>query len=164
MIDYETFARIKHLHEHKGLTAAQITRELALDERTVRRWLAAKQYLPRKAAIRPSKLDPFKATIIRMIESYPYTAQQLWQRLREEGFTGGYTAVKKFVRTVRPKREKAFLTLAFAPGNAPRSIGVPTARSGWAKPLVASVSLSWCSVTAGSSTWSSPSPRPWSIS
>ena len=116
MIDYETFARIKHLHEHKGLTAAQITRELALDERTVRRWLAAKQYVPRKAVIRPSKLDPFKSTIIRLIESYPYTAQQLWQRLREEGFTGGYTAVKKFVRTVRPKREKAFLTLAFAPG------------------------------------------------
>jgi transposase len=116
MIDYETFACIKHLHEHKGLTAAQITRELALDDRTVRRWLAAKQYVPRKAVIRPSKLDPFKATIIRMIESYPYTAQQLWQRLREEGFTGGYTAVKKFVRTARPKREKAFLTLAFAPG------------------------------------------------
>ena len=89
MIDYETFARIKHLHEHKGLTAAQITRELALDERTVRRWLAAKQYVPRKAVIRPSKLDPFKSTIIRLIESYPYTAQQLWQRLREEGFTGG---------------------------------------------------------------------------
>ena len=116
MIAYETFARIKHLHEHKGLTAAQITRELRLDDRTVRRWLAAKQYLPRKAVIRPSKLDPFKDKIIRMIESYPYTAQQVYQRLREEGFPGGYTAVKKFVRKVRPKREKAFLTLAFAPG------------------------------------------------
>ena len=116
MIDYETYARIKHLHEQKGLTAPQITRELNLDDRTVRRWLAAKQYVPRKAVIRPSMLDPFKSTIIRMIESYPYTAQQLWQRLREEGFTGGYTAVKKFVRTVRPKREKAYLTLAFAPG------------------------------------------------
>jgi transposase len=51
-----------------------------------------------------------------MIESYPYTAQQVLQRLREEGFTGGYTVVKKLVRKVRPKREKAYLTLAFAPG------------------------------------------------
>ena len=116
MIDYETFARIKHLHEQKGLTPAQITRELGLDDRTVRRWLAAKQFVPRKAVIRPSKLDPFKTTVIKMIESYPYTAQQIYQRRQEEGFTGGYTAVKKFVRKVRPKREKAYLTLAFAPG------------------------------------------------
>ena len=116
MIDYETFARIKHLHEQKGLTPAQITRELGLDDRTVRRWLAAKQFVPRKAVIRPSKLDPFKTTVIKMIESYPYTAQQIYQRLQEEGFPGGYTAVKKFVRKVLPKREKAYLTLAFAPG------------------------------------------------
>lgn len=116
MIDYETFARIKHLQEQKGLTAAQIARELCLDERTVRRKLDAKQFLPRKTVIRPSKLDPFKDTVVKMVESYPYSAIQIYQRLREEGFAGGYTAVKKFVRKVRPKREKAYLTLAFAPG------------------------------------------------
>ena len=116
MIDYATYARLRHLQEDKGLTPTQIARELGLDERTVRRWLAAKQFLPRKAVDRSSKLDPFKDTVIRMIESYPYSAQQVLQRLREEGFTGGYTIVKQFVRKVRPKRTKAFLTLAFAPG------------------------------------------------
>ena len=116
MIDYETFSRIKHLHELKGLSAAQISRELCLDERTVRRRLDAKQFLPRKSVQRPSKLDPFKDTVVKMVECYPYSASQIHQRLREEGFTGGYTAVKKFVRKVRPKREKVYLTLAFAPG------------------------------------------------
>jgi transposase len=116
VIDFETFARIKHLHEQKGLKAAQIARELGLDERTVRRRLAAQQFLPRKSAQRPGKLDPFKDTVVRMVESYPYSAAQILQRLREEGFAGGYTAVKKFVSKVRPKREKAFLKLAFAPG------------------------------------------------
>ena len=116
MIDYETFARIKHLHESMGLNAAQIARELSLDERTVQGRLEAKQFLPRKSVQRPSKLDPFKATVVKMVESYPYSASQIHQRLKEEGFTGGYTAVKKFVRKVRPKREKAYLTLAFAPG------------------------------------------------
>ena len=116
MIDYETFSRIKHLNEQKGLKPAQIARELGLDERTVRRRLEAQQFLPRKSVQRPSKLDPFKDTVVRMVESYPYSAAQVLQRLREEGFTGGYTAVKKFVRKVRPKREKAFLKLAFAPG------------------------------------------------
>ncbi len=116
MIDYETFSRIKHLHELKGLNAAQIARELCLDERTVRLRLDAKHFLPRKSVQRPSKLDPFKDTVIKMVESYPYSASQIHQRLKEEGFTGGYTAVKQFVRKVRPKREKAYLTLAFAPG------------------------------------------------
>ena len=116
MIDYETFSRIKHLYEQKGLSATQIARELGLDERTVKRRLEAKQFLPRKSVQRPSKLDPFKETVVKMIESYPYSASQVFQRLREEGFSGGYTAVKKFVRKVRPKREKAYLTLAFAPG------------------------------------------------
>ncbi|NTV33528.1 MAG: IS21 family transposase [Deltaproteobacteria bacterium] len=116
MIDFETFARIKHLHEQKGLKAAQIARELGLDERTVRRRLAAQQFLPRKSVQRPGKLDPFKDTVVRMVESYPYSAAQIFQRLREEGFAGGYTAVKKFVSKVRPRREKAFLKLAFAPG------------------------------------------------
>ena len=116
MIDYETFARIKHLHEQKGLTAVQISRELALDERTVKQWLAAKQFHPRKSVSRPSKLDLFKGTVVKMIESYQYTAQQVYQRLKEDGYTGGYTVVKKFVRKIRPQSTKAFLTLAFAPG------------------------------------------------
>ena len=116
MINYETFSRIKHLHEQKGLTAVQISRELALDERTVKLWLAAKQFHPRKAVIRPSLLDPFKDTVVKMIESYQYTAQQVYQRIQEDGYTGGYTVVKKFVRKIRPIRKKAFLTLAFAPG------------------------------------------------
>jgi len=105
-----------HLHEQKGLKASQIARELGLDERTVRWRLAAQQFLPRKSVRHPSKLDPFKDTVVKMVESYPYSAAQILQRLREEGFAGGYIAVKKFVRKVRPKREKAFHKLAFAPG------------------------------------------------
>ena len=116
MIDYDTYARIRHLHDQKGLTTTQIARELGHDERTVKRCLAAKQFQPRKAVKRPSKLDAFKATVVKMVESYPYSAQQVYQRIREDGFTGCYTVVKKFVRKIRPKREKAYLTLAFAPG------------------------------------------------
>lgn len=116
MINYETFSRIKYLHEHQGLTATQIARELGHDERTVRRCLAAKQFQPRKSVRRPSILDPFKDTVVKMVESYPYSAQQVFQRLKEEGYSGGYTVVKKLVRKIRPKKQKAYLTLAFAPG------------------------------------------------
>ena len=53
MIDYETYSRIKHLHLQKGLTAMQISRELALDERTVKLWLAAKQYQTKTGGYAP---------------------------------------------------------------------------------------------------------------
>lgn len=116
MIDYACFCQIKHLHEQQGLSAAQIAATLALDPRTVAYWLTQERFRPRKATQHASKLDPFKAQIVRMLEKYPYSAAQVLQHLREQGFDGGYSLVKAYVRTVRPKRQAAFLTLAFAPG------------------------------------------------
>jgi transposase len=116
MIDYHRFCQIKHLHAHQGLTASQIAKELALDHRTVAYWLGQEHFRPRKSTPRSSKLDPFKPEIVRLLERYPYSAAQVFQRLHEQGFDGGYSIVKAYVRTVRPKRQPAFLTLAFAPG------------------------------------------------
>lgn len=116
MIDYHRFCQIKDLHDQQRLTASQIARELALDPRTVAYWLAQEHFRPRKPSRRSSKLDPFKKEIVRLLERYPYSAAQVFQRLREQGFDGGYSLVKAYVRTVRPHRQAAFLKLAFAPG------------------------------------------------
>lgn len=116
MIDYHQFCQIKDLHERQGLKAAQIAGALGLDPRTVAYWLGQERFRPRNATPRPSKLDPFKPQIRQMLEHHPYSAAQLLQRLREQGFEGGYSTVKAYVRTVRPKRQPAFLKLAFAPG------------------------------------------------
>lgn len=116
MIGYELYARIKHLHDDKGLSPSQIAQETGRDVRTVEKWLEEKQFHPRASTPRSSKLDPFKATIVRMLENHPYTAKQIFQRLKGEGFSGGYTIMKRYVRKVRPHKTKAFLTLAFAPG------------------------------------------------
>src|SRR5262245_42664325 len=116
MIDYHRFCQIKDLHDQQGLNATQIAGVLALDPRTVAYWLRQERFRPRKSAPRPSKLDPFKPQIVQMLEKYPYSAAQVLQRLREQGFAGGYSTVKAYVRTVRPTRPPAFLKLAFAPG------------------------------------------------
>ena len=116
MIDYDLFSKIKHLNRNDGLTAAQIARELVLDVRTVKKWMDEKQFTPRKSSPRPSKLDPFKRDITRMLEHHPYTATQVFQRICEQGFDGRYTIVKDYVRKVRPPKHKAFLKLSFAPG------------------------------------------------
>jgi transposase len=116
MIDYETFVKIKVYKDQHGLKCSQIARELNLDYRTVERWLEEKHYQQRKSPRRASKLDPFKVQIVRMLETHPYTAAQIFQRIREDDFDGGYTIVKEYVRKVRPPRIKAFLKLSFAPG------------------------------------------------
>jgi transposase len=116
MIDYHRFCQIKDLHDQQGLNAAQIAGVLSLDPRTVAYWLRQERFHPRKSAPRTSTLDPFKPQIVQMLEKYPYSAAQVLQRLRAQGFAGGYSTVKAYVRTVRPTRQPAFLKLAFAPG------------------------------------------------
>jgi transposase len=118
MIDYKTFCKIKHYHEQAHLRISQIARTLGLHPRTIAHWVSASQYRRRQSGPRASKLDPFKPQIVRLLETHPYSARQIFQRLREDGFHGGYSTVKAYVRTVRPTPRPAFLTLAFAPGEA----------------------------------------------
>lgn len=116
MIDFELFSRIKNYHDQKGLSPTQIAEELNLDPRTVAKWLQTPRFRARSSTMKSSKLDPFKDSIVRMLEAHPYTAVQIFQRIREEGYDGAYTIVKDYVRKVRPQRAQAFLKLAFAPG------------------------------------------------
>jgi transposase len=116
MIDYQQFCQIKDLHGNQGLNAAQIAATVSLDPRTVSYWLGQERFRPRQQTPRASQLDPFKPQIVQMLEKYPYSAAQVFQRLQQQGFDGGYSIVKEYVRTIRPKRQPAFLKLAFAPG------------------------------------------------
>lgn len=93
MIDYETYQRIKQLHEQERLSVMQIANALQLDFRTVAKWLKASRFHPRQSTARCSLLDPYKAQLIQWLEHHPYTAQQCFQRLREMGYAGGITIV-----------------------------------------------------------------------
>ena len=115
MIDYEMFCKIKQYHQN-GLTPGQIADQLALDDRTVKKWLEQERFRQRKQADRKSKLDPYKEHISRLLNNHSYSAIQIFQQLKEQGFSGGYTIVKDYVRRVRPIRKPAFLKLSFAPG------------------------------------------------
>jgi transposase len=116
VIDYETYCKIRDCHGRQRLTIAQTARVLGRHAQTVAKWVHRAQYRARQALPRSSRLDPFKARIVRLLESHPYSAQQIYQRLREEGFAGGFTIVKDYVRKVRPPRREAFLKLSFAAG------------------------------------------------
>src|ERR1700691_1296587 len=70
-------------------------------------------------APRASKVDAYAPRIAALLEQYPdITAQRVFESLREEGFTGGYTAVKKYVRRIRPppRPEPSLTTPEYGPG------------------------------------------------
>ena len=116
MISYATYCQIKDYHQRQGLNIEQIARALQLHRATVAKWLAAPHYARRAGPARRSKLDPFKGDMVRWLEAHPLSARQVLQRLRELGYNGGYSIVKDYVRTIRPRRAPAYLKLAFAPG------------------------------------------------
>ena len=116
MISYEVFCQIHDDAEKHGLNVAQSARKRALEPKTVAKWIHIKSFTPRKSTVRRSKLDPYKTQIVSWLESYPLSAIQIFQRLKEIGYAGGYTIVKDYVTLVRPKRQPAFLTLSFDPG------------------------------------------------
>jgi transposase len=115
MITYETYAQLRLLTQ-QGLSAPQIASTCDLDERTVRYWQAQPAYRPRSTPRRVSKLDAFRAQVVRDLTAHPYSAVQLLRRLRESGYTGSYSILKTLVRDVRPPHVQAYLPLAFAPG------------------------------------------------
>ena len=118
MINYETFCRIHDCHDRQGLTIAQTARALGLHPRTVAKWLARARFEPRRSVKRHSMLDPFKGRITRLLDTHPYSAQQIFQRLREEGYCGGATIVRDYVRHIRPTQLPVYLKLHFAPAEA----------------------------------------------
>jgi len=116
MIDYETYVRIRNYFENDGLKYSQIADALNLDCRTVAKWANEKRYQPRISTPRKSKLDPYKNDIVRMLEKHPYSAVQIYHRIKQDGFDGGSTIVEDYVRKIRPPKTKAYLKLVFAPG------------------------------------------------
>jgi transposase len=116
MISYEQFQRLHYLHKQQGLTVPQIGREMGLNVKTVVRWLGVDNFQPRKRKPQAGKLASFKDMIRRLVEQHPFSGRQILQRLREQGYAGGYTILKDYLQLVRPIRKRAYLTLHYAPG------------------------------------------------
>ena len=116
MISYETWCQIRDYRDRQNMSLTQIAIALHLHHRTVATWAGLLRYEARKNVPRSSVLDPFKGQVTRLLDTHPFTAQQVFQRLREAGYAGGYTTVKDYVSLIRPKHRAAFLKLSFAPG------------------------------------------------
>ena len=100
--------RIRNLFK-EGWSVAQISKELEIDEKTTRKYLAREDFSPKppEKIIRLSKLDSFKTTIDSWLEEdtrrwykQRHTAKRIYERLRQEaaGFDCSYNTVQRYVK------------------------------------------------------------------
>ncbi len=119
MIDFQTFCKLRQLHDVDRLSITQIATELGLHRETVSKWISRPKYEQRGSEHpRASKLDPFKGSISRLLERHNYSASQVLGLIREEGYRGGSSILRSYVARVRPRTRQAFLRLQFVPGQA----------------------------------------------
>jgi transposase len=97
---------ILDLHR-QGLSISAIARRTGRDAKTVRKYiergLEPPAYSARQAG-RPSKLAPFLDYLRQRVVAFPdLSAVRLHREIRERGYVGAYTAVKRFVAAIRPE-------------------------------------------------------------
>ncbi len=96
---------ILDLHR-QGLSVTAIARRTGRDPKTIRKYiergLELPAYGPRQVG-RPNKITPYLDYVRERVAAFPdLTATRLTRELRERGYTGDYTAVKRFVAAIRP--------------------------------------------------------------
>jgi transposase len=97
---------ILELHR-QGLSITAIARRTGRDPKTIRKYVErgveVPAYGPRSVG-RPSKLAPFRNFLQEKITAFPdLSAVRLTREIRAMGYTGAYTAVKRYLAAIRPK-------------------------------------------------------------
>jgi len=103
MLVVEQWAELRRLHFTEKVSIRELARRFGLHRKTVRR--ALQRAAPPKYArpSTPSKLDPFKDEVHRLLKDEPrLPAVRIRELLRPLGYAGGETILKEHVREVRP--------------------------------------------------------------
>jgi transposase len=125
--DMEQWATIRRRVLVEGVSKRQILRETGMHWTTLEKILSHSRppgYRTKKLRARP-KLDPYVDRIREFLQSdvgvpnkQHHTAKRILDRIKEEGYTGGYTAVKEVVAELRRTNREVFMPLIHRPGEA----------------------------------------------
>ena len=118
MVDYHMFCEIKRLYTEKKLNSNQIGKVLGIDQKTAARWIRRDRFVKNRGNPRISVLTAYKKRIQSLLDMHPYTAQQIFNMIKDEGFKGSYSVLSQYVSTMRAPSKTAYLTLTFEPGEA----------------------------------------------
>lgn len=120
MVRRERWEEIHRLWVVERVPIAEIARRFDLDRKTVRRCVREDAWQPYQRPGRPETLLAPHATYLReRAPQVDYSAQILFQELRQRGYRGSYDTVKLFVRPLRAARlsaERALVRFETPPG------------------------------------------------
>jgi len=112
MYSRERRVLLRHYLE-QGVGKTELARRFGVSRRTVYHWIETAQLdreLDDAAVIYksrppvPKKLDRYTGIIQARLQLYPrLTAQRLFEEIRSDGYAGGYTQLKDYVREIRPR-------------------------------------------------------------
>ncbi|MBI4746535.1 MAG: IS21 family transposase [Deltaproteobacteria bacterium] len=107
--------RVLHLRQVEKLSQRQIAETVGIGRKRVRRILAG----PLQAVSIPkaSILDEYNNLIAEWYKQYPrLKATQVYERLKEYGYEGGYASVARFTQEDRAPKKSSYHPLTFLPG------------------------------------------------
>jgi transposase len=103
VLEVRRWAEIRRMREVDGLSIREIAKRTGHDRNTVRRALRREGPPRYERPPRPSKLDPFKDEIHRLLRDDPgIPGKRVLELLWELGFSGSKTIVDDYLREVRP--------------------------------------------------------------
>lgn len=115
MISQEQITNIRRLYHAEHWKVGTIASELGLHPDAVKRVLRTETFnLARSARARPS--DEFVSLIVSTLKQHPrLRATRLFQMLRDRGYQGSISQLRRIVRKLRPPSSEAFLRLSVLP-------------------------------------------------
>jgi len=112
MVRQERWEEIRRLAFRERVPIAEIARRLDLDRKTVRRCLRDTEWTAyRRSPRADTVLAPHAAYVRERAPRVEYSAQILFQELRQRGYRGSYDTVKLFVQPLRAAQLSAERTL-----------------------------------------------------
>jgi transposase len=85
-----------------GWSVAAIARSLKLQKVTVRKYRDMPQFVDRRALVRVSTVEPYRAFVEHRWAEGCTQVKQLWEELQAQGFRGSYKSVWQFTRGWQP--------------------------------------------------------------
>lgn len=103
MLSKEDFAVIKALNK-RGVYQKDIADQLGVHPKTVSRALKRGTAPVRKKRQRVCKLDPYKATVDKLLSEGVWNAVVILREIQAEGYEGGYTMLREYIAPKRALR------------------------------------------------------------
>ena len=127
----DTWCTIRQRVLRDGVSIRQIERETGLNFRTIKKIVEHAAPPEFRCPERPkTKVGPYWDRIRDIVQAdkelprkQRHTAKRIFERIREEGYAGGYTQVKEAVRALKRTSQEVFVPLVHEPGEAQVDFG-----------------------------------------